>query len=80
MSEVEVEILYVTKTLSTRPGRVGKEDYIIVYRLPEGFTRQVSVPAEEFSEEKLKEYIAKDLAELYKWRGKRLKISVPAGT
>jgi len=79
-TEFEVEIVYITETPSTRPGRVGKTDMLVVYRLPEGFTRIVTIPKEEFSEETLQKAIAEDLKELAKWRGKRLKVSVPAGT
>ena len=78
--EIEVEIMYLAKAPSTKPGRVGKTDVIVVYRLPEGFVRQVAVPEEEFNEDKVKEYIKEDLKELLAWRGKRLKISVPTGT
>ena len=78
--EIEVEIMYIASAPSTKPGRIGKTDKIVVYRLPEGFVRQVAIPSEEFDEEKVKQYIAEDLKELLAWRGKKLRISVPTGT
>ena len=59
---------------------MGKPVKIVVYRLPEGFTRVVEVPKDEFSEDAVKKYIEEDLKELYAWRGKKIKVSVPTGT
>ena len=74
--ELEVEILYIAHVPSAKAGRIGKRDVQIVYRLPEGFVRTVTVPEEEFTEENVKKYIAEDLKELAAWRGRRLKISL----
>jgi len=77
----EVTILDFNKLPSAKPGRLGKFDYIVTYRLPTGHVRIVSIPAEEIEgtpedkrEEVIKKYIKKDLAEWARWVGKKIKI------
>jgi len=77
----EVTIISINKLPSATPGRLGKFDYVITYRLPTGELRIVQIPAEEFEglsdeekEEKIREAIKRDIQELLKWAGKKIKL------
>ncbi|RLC82768.1 MAG: hypothetical protein DRI61_01355 [Chloroflexi bacterium] len=78
---LEITILDFAKVPSADPRRRGRLDYMYTISLPNGRIRIVTIPVEEIEsldekakEEKIKEYIRKDLEEYRKWVGKKIKI------
>lgn len=78
---LEITILDFAKVPSADPRRRGRLDYMYTISLPNGRIRIVTIPVEEIEalpdeqkEQKIKEYIKKDLEEYRKWVGKKIKI------
>jgi len=78
---LEITILDFAKVPSADPRRRGRLDYMYTISLPNGRIRIVTIPVEELEgledkakEEKIKQYIMKDLEEYRKWVGKKIKI------
>jgi len=71
---MEVTVLDKTEVPSAEPHRIGMKDVIITYQTDPYHTYYVTIPAEEFSEERLKEVIRKDLEERRAWIGRKIEI------
>jgi len=67
-----VKILDVRDVPSTEPGRIGKIDVLVTYQLDPTHIYMVRIPKEEFTDEKVKEVIKKDVEEKKRWVGKEL--------
>ena len=81
--EVEVTILDVAFVASLEPERLGKQDAVITYQLPDGRTLQLVVPAEEIITpegevdwKKVEELITKQLEARRKLVGRKIKIRI----
>lgn len=72
--KLKVKILDMREVPSGEPERIGKYDYIITYQIDPLRTFIVTVPKEEYSEEKLREAIRKAEEERGKWVGRELEI------
>jgi len=70
----KVRIIDITRVPSADPKRLGKFDIVIVYMTEDGRTYMVSVPEEEFSEEKLPEIIKADIEKRRRLIGKEIVI------
>jgi len=70
----EITIVDIRKVPAREPERWGKFDYLVTYQTDPLHTYILRIPEEDFSEEKLKEYIRKELEEVRKWVGKKLTI------
>jgi len=70
----KVKILDVRDVPSVEPGRIGKIDVLITYQVDPTHIYMVRLPKEEFTDEKVKEAIKKDLEEKRKWVGKELAV------
>lgn len=70
----EIKILDMREFPSTDPERVGKFDMIITYQVDPYRVYLITIKKEEFSEDKIKEAIKKDLAERQKWVGKTIQL------
>jgi len=71
---MKIKILDVREIPSGEPGRIGKMDLIITYQVDALRTYITTMPKEEFTEERLKEKIKKELTEREKWLGKEIEI------
>jgi len=70
----KVKILDVRVVPSVEPGRIGKIDVLITYQVDPTHIYMVRLPKEEFTDEKVREAIKKDLEEKRKWVGKELAV------
>jgi len=68
----KVKVLDVRDVPSTEPGRIGKIDVLVTYQLDPTHIYMVRLPKEEFTDEKVKEVIRKDVEEKKRWVGKEL--------
>ena len=74
--EVKVEIISVFVTHSLNPAEFGKKYYTIIARAETGELITVRIPEEEYSEEKLKEAIKKELEKIQGIRGRTLTVEL----
>jgi len=72
--KIKVKILDIRDVPSTEPDRLGKLDRLVTYQVGPGQVYMIRIPLEEFSEERLKEEIKKDLEERKRWVGKEIEI------
>jgi len=72
--KVEAEILDVRKVPSTDPGRLGKFDILVTYRIGPAQVYMIRVAEEEFTEEQVTEAIKKDIEEKKRWIGRKITI------
>jgi len=70
----KVRIIDYVKIPSADPSRIGKFDVVIVYMTEEGRTYMVSVPEEEFSEDRIADIIRKDLEKRARLIGKEITV------
>jgi len=68
----KVKILDVRDVPSTEPGRIGKIDVLVTYQLDPTHIYMVRVPKEEFTDERVREVIRRDVEEKRRWVGKEL--------
>jgi len=59
---------------SAEPARVGKMDLIVTYQVDAFRTYITTIPKEEFTEERLRETIKREMAEREKWIGKEVEL------
>jgi len=67
-----VKILDVRDVPSTEPGRIGKIDVLVTYQLDPTHIYMVRIPKEEFTDERVRGVIRKDVEEKRRWVGKEL--------
>jgi len=72
ISPQKVKVLDVRDVPSTEPGRIGKIDVLVTYQLDPTHIYMVRIPKEEFTDEKVREVIRRDVEEKRKWVGKEL--------
>jgi hypothetical protein len=68
------KVFDVRKVPSAEPERIGKFDQLIMYELDPMRRYIVRIPAEEFSEDRMKQEIKKDMAEREAFTGKEYEI------
>jgi len=68
------QIVDVRKLPSPDPQRLGKEDAIVVYALDPTHHYTVRIPAEELSEETIRQAVRRDIEERSKWLGKTISL------
>jgi len=67
----EFEILDLRRLPSTSPQRLGKRDVLVIYALDPYRRYVVTIPEEDFSEDKLREVIKADIEERGRWLNKK---------
>jgi len=67
-----VRVLDVRDVPSTEPGRIGKIDVLVTYQLDPTHIYMVRIPKDEFTDEKVREVIRRDVEEKSQWVGKEL--------
>jgi len=70
----KIKIIDVRDFPSTDPKRVGKLDRVVTYQIDPFHTYIITIPKEEFSEERLKAEIRKQIEEREKLVGKEIEI------
>ena len=70
----EISIIDTRRVPSATPERIGRMDVFITYQTADMRTYMIMVPGEEFTEEKVRELIRKDLEERAQWTGKKISI------
>lgn len=70
----KIKIFDVRKVPSAEPDRIGKYDQLVLYELDPMRRYIVRIPAEEFTEEKMKQAIKEDMADRAKYQGKEIEI------
>ena len=70
----QFKVLQIRDIPSLRRDRLGKWDKVVLYELPGGERYTVSVPAEDFTEQKLVEAVKADLKERARWQGKTFRL------
>ena len=68
------KVFDVRRVPSADPERIGKMDMLVMYELDAMRRYIVRIPEEEFSEDRMKEEIKKDMAEREKFTGKEYEI------
>jgi len=68
------KVIDMRKIPSGEPGRVGRLDVVATVQDETGDVEVIVVPAEEFSEERLRQEIKKRFEEKAQWVGKEIEI------
>ena len=68
------KVFDIRKVPSADPARIGKFDQLVMYELDPMRRYIIRIPEEEFTEERMKEEIKKDMAERDKFTGKEYEI------
>ena len=71
---IKFRVFDVRKVPSAEPERIGKFDQLVMYELDPMRRYIIRIPAEEFSEERMKEEIKKDMAEREAFTAKEYEI------
>mgnify|MGYP000409697056 CR=1 FL=1 len=70
----EFKVLQIRDIPSLRRDRLGRWDKVILYELPSGDRYTVSIPREEFNEQRLIEAVRADIEERARWQGKTFRL------
>ena len=68
------KVFDIRRVPSADPERIGKMDMLVMYELDPMRRYIVRIPEEEFTEERMKEEIKKDMAEREQFTGKEYEI------
>jgi len=68
----KVKVLDVRDVPSTEPGRIGKIDVLVTYQLDPTHIYMVRIPKEEFTDERVREVIKRDVEEKRRWVGREI--------
>ena len=68
------KIIDTRRIPSAEPSRVGKLDYLVTYQLDAYRTYMVTIPADELTEDAIREAVRKDLEAMSRFVGKELNL------